>query len=221
MTQLESHACFCPPTMHDTKLYQLNKVRMEEKASIAKAKPVTSHKTSTFQSPLSGLATIKQPGQATMLQASAHCESKGGSRHQASISQTQCRSLTQRNVQHQHVSSELHKEIFVQATNTKHAARSTKHYQHLIPAQLTSRKCLQQKKGFINNSRSDTPGGVSLAKLSAKHLLVLCTTARAVLGALNCPRMVVAISRRHLQWFKRCFGGKRSCCCCLEESMSS
>jgi len=65
--------------MHDTKLDQLKKVGVEVKASIANAKPVPSHKASTFPSPMSGLATIKQPGQATILQASAHCESKGGS----------------------------------------------------------------------------------------------------------------------------------------------
>ena len=70
--QLERQACFRPPTMHDTKLDQLNKVRMEVKASIAKAKSVPSHKASTFPSPVSGLATIKQPGQATILQTSAH-----------------------------------------------------------------------------------------------------------------------------------------------------
>jgi len=60
---------------------------MEVKASIAKAKPVPSHKASTFPSPLSGLATKKQPGQATILQTSAHCESKYGSCHQASDQQ--------------------------------------------------------------------------------------------------------------------------------------
>ncbi len=87
VTQLERHACFCPPTMHDTKLDQLNKVRVEAKASIAKVKSMPSHKASTFPSPISGLATIKQPGQATILQASAHCESKGGPCHQASNQQ--------------------------------------------------------------------------------------------------------------------------------------
>ncbi len=86
-TQLERHACFCPPTMHDTKLDQLNKVRMKVKASIAKAKPVPSDKASTFPNPLSGLATIKQPGQATILRTAAHCESKGGSCQQASNQQ--------------------------------------------------------------------------------------------------------------------------------------
>ena len=31
----------------------------------------------------------------------------------------QCKSLTQRNAQHQHVSGELHKDTFAQATKTK------------------------------------------------------------------------------------------------------
>ncbi len=62
VTQLERRACFCLPTMHDTKLDQPNKVRVEVTASIAKAKPVPSHKVSTFPSPLSGLPSIKQPG---------------------------------------------------------------------------------------------------------------------------------------------------------------
>ena len=87
VTQLERHACFCPPTMHDTKLDQLNKIRMDIKASTAKTKPVPSHKANTLPSPLSGLATIKQPGQATILQTSVHVESKGGSCHQASNQQ--------------------------------------------------------------------------------------------------------------------------------------
>jgi hypothetical protein len=39
-------------------------------------------------------------------------------------SKLQCRSLTRRNVKHQHVSSELHKEIFVQATNTMGSCHS-------------------------------------------------------------------------------------------------
>ncbi len=58
VTQLERHACFCLPTMNDTKLDQLIKVRVEVKASTAKAKPVPSHKASRFPSPLSGPANI-------------------------------------------------------------------------------------------------------------------------------------------------------------------
>ncbi len=75
--------------MFDTKLDQLNKTRMEVRASIAKAKPVPSHKASTVPSPLSGLATIKQAGQATILQTSAHVDSKVGSCHQASNQQAE------------------------------------------------------------------------------------------------------------------------------------
>jgi len=44
--------------MNDTKLDQLIKVRVEVKASTAKAKPVPSHKASRFPSPLSGPANI-------------------------------------------------------------------------------------------------------------------------------------------------------------------
>ncbi len=49
---------------------------MEVKASIAKAKSVPSHKASTFSNPMSCPAIIKQPDQATILQTSAHYESK-------------------------------------------------------------------------------------------------------------------------------------------------
>ncbi len=48
--------------MHDTKLDQPIKVRVEVKASIAKAKAVPSHKASMFSSLKTGLATVKQPG---------------------------------------------------------------------------------------------------------------------------------------------------------------
>jgi hypothetical protein len=115
VTQLEIHACSCPPTMHDTKLDQLNKARVEVKASIAKAKPVPSHKASTFLSPMSGLAPIKQQycKQVLIVRAKVdHAIWRQTSKLQSS-------SLTQRSFQHQHVSNELHKEIFAHATNTK------------------------------------------------------------------------------------------------------
>jgi len=83
VTQLERHACSCPPTMHDTKLDQPNKARVKEKASIVKAKPVPSHKASMFPSPTSALTSKKQLGQTIKLQASAHLESKDESCHQA------------------------------------------------------------------------------------------------------------------------------------------
>ena len=39
VTQLERHAYLCPPTLHNTKLDQLNKADEKRKASIVKAKP--------------------------------------------------------------------------------------------------------------------------------------------------------------------------------------
>ena len=46
VTQLERHARFCPPTLHNTKLDQLNKAHEKRKASIVKAKPTLSCKAS-------------------------------------------------------------------------------------------------------------------------------------------------------------------------------
>ena len=69
----------------------------------------------------------------------------------------------------------------------------------------------------LGSTRSDEHGGKSLATLAARLLLMLCITPLAVLGALNCPRILVAISG-HLQREKRCFCRKRSCCCCPKKA---
>ena len=37
VSQLEKHACFCPPTKHDTKLDQLNKAK--EKQALSRQSP--------------------------------------------------------------------------------------------------------------------------------------------------------------------------------------
>ena len=66
-----------------------------------------------------------------------------------------------------------------------------------MPAAGAASHAESQPGGFL----ADPRGGVSLAKLAAKLLLVWCTAAKAVLEALNCFRTVPAIPRRHSQWF--------------------
>ncbi len=84
VTQLERQACFCPPTMHFTKLGQLNKVRMEVKASIAKA--------------LSGLATISDQVKQQYCKQVLIVRAEVDNAIKRQTSKLQCSSLTQRNV---------------------------------------------------------------------------------------------------------------------------
>ncbi len=121
VTQLERHACSCPSTMHD----QLNEVRVEVKASIAKVKPVPSHKASMFPSPMSGLATMKQPGEQQYCKQVPNVRAKVDHAIKRQTSKLQCNSLTQRNVQHQHVSSEVHRDLCARYKQQKHVALAT------------------------------------------------------------------------------------------------
>ena len=122
-------ACFCPPTMHDTKLDQLNKARVKGYSKYcqgqAHAKLLNQH---VFK-PYIWRSHCKAPRSSNN---TAHRCSTCKERlcQKCQTNRPESFSLTYKGVQHRHFSSELHKEIFVQAIKTK----SKQHSEHLIPA---------------------------------------------------------------------------------------
>ena len=122
-------ACFCPPTMHDTKPDQLNKARVKGYSKYcqgqAHAKLLNQH---VFK-PYIWRSHCKAPRSSNN---TAHRCSTCKERlcQKCQTNRPESFSLTYKGVQHRHFSSELHKEIFVQAIKTK----SKQHSEHLIPA---------------------------------------------------------------------------------------
>ena len=125
----KKHACFCPPTMHDTKLDQLNKARVKgyskDCQGRAHAKLLNHHVFKPYIWP----SHYKAPRSSNN---TAHrcstCKERRCKKCQTN--RPKSFSLTYKGVQHRHFSSELHKEIFVACTKTK----SKQHFEHLIPA---------------------------------------------------------------------------------------
>ena len=135
VTQLERLlALACPPTMHDTKPDQLNKARVKGYSKYcqgqAHAKLLNQH---VFK-PYIWRSHCKAPRSSNN---TAHRCSTCKERlcQKCQTNRPESFSLTYKGVQHRHFSSELHKEIFVQAIKTKSKlAADLQHSEHLIPA---------------------------------------------------------------------------------------